>query len=96
MGLSVCKLIHPSCRNFNVSSVCHWMPGHPVMAMAFLLLSYTTSQRIGVLISTFVVVMQLITDRFTEEILIDFQEIIREHSGENLAHVFGRHWSFMA
>ena len=36
--------------------------------------------------STFVIVIQLITDRFAEEILIDFQEIIGEHSGENLAH----------
>ena len=59
------------------------------MVMDFLLLYFTTSQRIGTLVYIFFLFQSkvyFLANWVAEEVLIDFQEIIGKHSGENLAH----------
>ena len=57
------------------------------MAMDFLLSYFTISRKIGTLVCAFFIQHFFpLADRVTEEVLMDFREIIGEHSGENLTH----------
>ena len=63
------------------------MHGHRVMAMDFLPSYFTISRKIGTSVCAFFIQHFFpLADQVTEEVLIDFREIIGEHSSENLAH----------
>jgi len=54
--------------------------------MDFLPLYFTTLQMIATVVCFFSIKTLFLADQVVEEVLIDFREIIGEHSGENLAH----------
>jgi hypothetical protein len=63
------------------------MPGHPAIATHFWPLLLITSQMTGSVVNISIIIIEPLITFLPEELLIDFQELIGQHSGENMAAV---------
>jgi hypothetical protein len=61
------------------------MRGHQAISTLFWLLSHTMCQMTGNLVRSFFLSSTRYYLHLTEELLIDFRELIGEHSGDNMA-----------